>query len=239
MSTTVGLPLAVRGRYLSEYIQAAKSRQVYEQFCYPISKDKELIQRSTSVTVPFLSGMDIRSEEMSQTVDITPQDLKDASASLTPTSRGDAIIDSEKLLIQNYTGYGAERHQIVGENMMDTIESVAVNTVLAGTAVKRAVARASLDAGTAGHRLADTLFFQVGNRLKELRCPGATDADGIKMPSGYLAVMHPDAYYDLIAGGNVLAAAQYQNLKLLYNDEVGEINGFRIVSSPFAFLAFL
>ena len=234
MSTTATLPLAVRGRYMDKYAQAAKARQVYEQFCYPISKDQDLLEKSTSVTVPFLSGMDISEQDISQEVDITPQGLDDAEASISPGSRGDAISDSEKLLIQSYTDYAARRHEIVGDNAMATLESVVINTALNGTLVQRAAARASLDAGTAGHRLADTLFFQIGNKLKEFRCPSAVSADGIKMPSGWQATMHPDAYYDLLAGGNVIAAAQYQNIKLLYNDEVGEINGFRIVASPFA-----
>lgn len=234
MPTTASLPLATRGRYMDKYLQAAQERQIYEQFCYPISQDKDMLQKSTSVTVPFLSGMDIKDQQISESVDIELQDLDDASASISPTSRGDGIQDSEKLLLTAYTDYAARRHQIVGDNLMATLESVAIETALNGTLVHRAAARASLDAGTAGHRLSDSVFFQIANKLKEFRCPAAMTDDGMKIASGWMAVMHPDAYYDLLTGGNVLAAAQYQNLNLLYNDEVGEINGFRIVNSPFA-----
>lgn len=234
MSTTAILSNSVRGRYKNDYIMAAKNRQVYEQFCYPIGESEDILQRSTSVTVPFLSGMNITDQEISETVDITPQSLDDATASISPTSRGDAIQDSEKLLIQNYTNYASQRHAIVGENMMETIEARAINAALNGSLVNRATARASLDAGTSGHRVSDALFFSVANRLKELRCPQAMTDEGIKIQSGFLAVMHPDAYYDLLSSGNVVAAAQYQNLGLLWNDEAGECNGFRVVSSPYA-----
>jgi len=117
---------------------------------------------------------------------------------------------------------------------METIEAVAIDAALAGSVVQRATARASLDAGTAGHRMSDAEIFKASNRLKEMRCPGATDADGLAVPSGYMAAMHPDAYYDLLAGGNVVSILQYQDKNILFSGEVGEIAGCRIIASPFA-----
>lgn len=234
MSTTSNLSNSVRGRYVNEYIQGAMSRRVYDMFCYPISEDKEVMQRASSITVPFLSEMGISAQTIDETADINPQILRDTTASLTPTSRGDAIQDSEKLLLQSYTDYGAARFRKLGENMTATLEALNIDTSLAGNVVMRAAARASLDAGTSGHRLSDADFFEAGNMLKELGCPEVTAEDGSAVPDGYIAVMHPDAYYDLLSGGNVISIAQYQDKSIWINGELGSLNGFRIVASPFA-----
>ena len=234
MSTTSQLSNSVRARYLNAYKKGAESRRVYEQFCMPISKEKEILQNSSSIVTPFLSDMNISAQTISETVDITPQNLRDATTSLTPTSRADAIQDSEKLLLEAYTDYGAARFEKLGANLIETLEALVIDKALAGSIVQRAAARASLDAGTSSNRLSDSEFFEAGNMLKEMGCPSAVSADGMPVPSGHIAAMHPDAYYDLVSGGNVVSVAQYQDMGILFNSELGELNGFRLVVSPFA-----
>jgi N4-gp56 family major capsid protein len=239
MSTTSILSNSVRGRYLSQYIKGAKSRRVYEQFCYPISEDKEKLQRMTSINVPFLSEMSINANTISETVDIDPQILRDATASISPTSRADAIQDSEKLLLQAYTDYAAQRFEVLGNNMVDTLENLVKTQVLNGNVVMYPgsnTSRATLDAGTSSDRMSDAMFFEAGNMLKALGCPPLMDQDGIAVPDGHIAVLHPDAYYDLLSGGNVITIAEYSNGKsdIWLNGELGKLNGFRIVVSPHA-----
>ena len=234
MSTTSNLPNSVRARHLNEYIQGAKSRMVYDLLAYPISEDKEIMQRNSSITVPFLSEMGISEQTISETADITPQTLRDTTSSLTPTSRADAIQDSEKLLLTSYTDYAAARFRKLGENMTATLEALNMDTSLAGNIVIRAAARASLDAGTSGHRLSDADFFEAGNLLKEMGCPPVVDEDGMAVPDGFIAIVPPDAYYDLISGGNVNSIAQYQDKSIWLSGELGSLNGFRIVVSPHA-----
>jgi len=234
MSTTSDLSNSVRARYLNDYVSGAMSRMVYDQLAYPVTEDREKLQRMSSVVVPFLSDMGLSEQTISETADITPQKLRDATVSLTPTSRADAIQDSEKLLLESYTGYGAARFEKLGENMTASIEAVNMDASLAGNIVNRAIARASLDAGTSGHNFSDAEIFDAGNTLKEMGCPSVVDQDGMAVPDGFVAVMHPDVYYDLLAGGNVVSIATYQDKGIWLQGEVGSINGFRIVASPFA-----
>ena len=234
MSTVTNLSSSVRGRYINAYVQAAKARRVYDAYSMPISKDKEILQNASSVTVPYIGNMAITAQTISETVDIPAQNLRDTTASITPTSRGDAIQDSEKLLLESYADYGAKRFEILGENMIETLEALCIDSALAGSAVQRAAARASLDAGTAGNNFTDAELFKAGNMLKEFRCPQVMDADGVAVPSGFMASMHPDAYFDLMQGGHVTSIMNYQDKSILFAGEVGEIAGFRLISSPFA-----
>jgi len=232
MSTTTNLSNSIRARYLNDYINGALSVRLYDQFCYPIEQDREKMQRASSIVVPFLSGMTPGSTAISETVDITPQTLTDATATLTPSSRGEAIQDSELLLLQNYTGYGAQRMEILGQNMIETIEAFLLDTALAGYVSYQAAARASLDAGTSGHRLSDDTFAQVARLMLGLKCP---EFPGIMGSGGTLAaIMHPDAYYDLLTGGNIVSIAHYQNPGIILNQELGFLAPFRIISSPWA-----
>lgn len=231
MSTTSILDDSVRGRYINDYIAGVESRRVYDQFTYPISQDKEILQRSTSITVPFLSSMSISAQTISETVDITPQTLRDTTASLTPTSRGDAIQDSELLLKQSYTDYGQQRFRVVGDNMMETLEALLVDTALAGSMVSRYVARASLDAGTALHRLSYAAFAKAESYLTAMMCPQWVEQEG----QGYwAAAFHPDIYYDLRTSTPIVEIAEYQNANVILNNELGALGRFRLVVSPWA-----
>lgn len=230
-NTVTILSNSVRGRYEDDYIDGAMSRRVYDFFCYPISQDLEKMQRQTSITVPFLAGMSVGSSAISETLDITPQTLKDSTASLTPSSRGEAIQDSELLLIQSYTDYGSKRYEIVGENMQETVEAYLIDTALAGSLVYRATARASLDAGTSGHRLSDTTFGQMTRLMAGLKCPEAEGVMGEGAGALY-AVMNSDPYYDLRTGGNILSIAQYQRPEIILDGELGYLAPYRILATP-------
>jgi hypothetical protein len=152
---------------------------------------------------------------------------------LTPSSRGEAIQDSEKLLLTHYTDYAARRYAVLGENMVETLEAYLLDTALAGQVSFSAAARASLDAGTAGHRASDSTFAKAKRYMQGLKCP---EAKGVKGDGAgaLFAIMHPDAYYDVRTGGNVVSIAQYQDAGIIINGELGFLDGFRIIATPWA-----
>jgi len=235
MSTTTNLSNSRRARYLEEYLQSAVMHRLYDQFSYAVSADKEKLQRMSSIVLNFLSDMDIETTAISETVDITPQVLIDATVSITGTSRRGAIQDSEKLLLEAYTPYAAERFAKIGKNMMLSVDELAKAAMLQGALVSRAAARASLDAGTAGNRLADSDFAAVEARLAALRVP--TFIDGTDFAAGtprWMALMGVEPYYDLRSSGNIDNIAIYQDKRILLNNELGQLGQFRIVVSPFA-----
>lgn len=221
---------AVRTRYVADYIRAAMMERLYDQFAVPVAQDMSRVSRGSSVTLNFLGDMEPGTSAISEVVDITPQVLRDATVEITPTSRAEALQASELLMLQSYTNYGKERYEAVGKNMMETVDLLARDVATKGDIVIREVARASLDAGSTGHRASDSLFTKASSFLNTLKTPGFPVAGG----QAWMAVMHPAAYHDIREDGNVVSIAQYQNQQIILNFELGSIGPFRLVVSPWA-----
>ena len=64
-------------------------------------------------------------------------------------------------------------------------------------------------------------------------CP-QIQQDGLNAPNGFIAIMHPDAYYDLLTAGSIDDIAHYQDKNIWLNGALGTLNGFQILASPFA-----
>ncbi|UOF79179.1 major capsid protein [Caudoviricetes sp.] len=233
VQTTSNLTNSLRTAYGAVYLEAAARERVYDQFSQPVAQQgvEDAARLSATVQVPFLSSMRPTTSTISQTADITPQILRDATASISPTSRGDAIQWAEPLDVQVYTNYGESRTRIVGESAMEVIDGLAMDAALQGSAVLRAAARASLDAGTSTHRLTDSAVAEVDTFFTTLKVPAYIMPNGAKR---WAAVMPAEAYHDLRTGGNVIAAAQYQDKEIILNMELGMIGPFKILRSPFA-----
>lgn len=231
-SGAAALSNSVRTRYLNEYVEAALMARLYDQIAMPVAQDISRVARGSSVTIPFVSDMEPGTSAISETVDITPQTLVDATTTLTPTSRGEALQSSELLLLQAYTDYGAERFRAVGKNMMETVDIQARDAACKGTMryADAKAARSALDAGCTSHRADDGLFTQVSTMLATLKCP-SFEVQGNK---AWAAIMHPAAYHDIREDGNVVSIAQYQQAAIILNHELGSIGPFRLVVSPWA-----
>jgi len=232
--SSVALSNSVRTQFIENYLEGAMVERLYDQIAAPIGQPMEQLKRGSSVQVDFLSDMTPGTSAISEVTDITPQALRDATASPTPTSRGEGLQASEKLLIQAYTDYGAKMYRRIGSNMMETVDSLARDAATQGSFVLRDgnIARTALDAGSTGHRADDAIFLEVSAALQQMKIPGFRDK--INGESAWVAIMHPYVYHDILKSGNVVAAAQYQNAGLLFNHEQGSMGEFRFVVSPWA-----
>lgn len=233
LQTTANLTNAIRTQYLSDYIAAAYGMRLYDQLAIPIPGiTMEEAMRGSAVQWPYLSGMTPSTSTISQYSDITPQILRDAYGSLTPTSRAGALQWTEALEIQAYTNYGQERFKKLGENMMESIELLAQTAAVGGSWVERANARASLDAGTASHRASDSIFRAMHGMMLSMKVPGFIDANG--EANTWAAIMHPYVFHDICESGNVDSIGLYQDRGIHLNFELGQVGPFRLVVSPYA-----
>lgn len=235
IQTTSNLSNAVGTRYTQKYQRAAELVRLYDQLALPVGAPQfDLESRrglGTTYTFNFVSDMTPGSTAISETADITPQILRDATSTITPTSRGEAMKWSQLIDLQAYTDYVAARMEVLGRNMMETVDNQAKAAALQGSLVSRAAARASLDAGTTTHNWSEAAIWTAMSTAEALKCPPFVDFRGRKM---YMAIAHPDAYYDLFHGGNVVTAALYQDKGILLTGELGEIANCKLIISPFA-----
>ena len=235
--TSTNLTGAITTRYTQAYQRAAEVERLYDQLATPVSASQfDLESRrglGSTYTFNFASDMGITNQTVSEDDDIATQILRDATATLTPTSCSDGLRWSQLLDLSAYTDYIALRAEVLGRNMMETIDNQARNAALQGSLVVRAAARASLDAGTATHNWTEAGVWAAMSTAESLKCPPYVDFRGRKM---YMAIAHPDAYYDMFHGGNVVSAAIYGGLpgSTLLNGELGEVANCKLVISPSA-----
>jgi len=230
--TATALSNSIRTQYQNVYLEAAMMERLYDQIATPYSDNAEMIKGS-SIQVQFLSDMEPGVTAISEVSDINPQTLRDATATLTPTSRAEAIQSSELLLIQAFTNYGAARFAKIGKNAMESIDLLAQAAALQGSFVERPAARASIDAGTTSHNADDGTFRKAWIRFLNAKVPDFNQIMNIGSRT-YLAITHPAVYADLISTGNILSIAQYQNQDILFNHELGAVSAFRLAVSPWA-----
>lgn len=232
IQTTSTLSNSIRAQYGNAYLMGAMKRRLYDQFAIPYTDltgglGMDQLMQGSSVYVPFLSAMAPGTTTISETADVSPSTLRDALASITPTSRWGALQWSEKLDQQVYTDYAAKRLGILGEHQMLTVDLLAQAAALQGTFVYRYAARASLDAGTSAHRASDSLFSRMQGYLQNLQVPGfVTDDGGSEV---WMALMHPYPFHDIRESGNVDSIGLYQDGGIHLNFELGKIGPFRLV----------
>lgn len=237
IQTTANLTNSITSVYKGKYLDGAASIKLYDQIAIPYTelgsdgKTMDQLMAGSDIKVPFLSDMAPGTAAISQTADVTPQTLSDATSTVSTTSRGEALQWSQQLEIQVYTDYTAKAYEKVGMNAMETIETLAINAALAGSWVERAAARASLDAGTPGHRASDSLFRKYDAMMQTLRIPGYVGEDG---QTFWTAIMPPFVFHDISESGNVNAIGAVAQPTIHLNWELAQIGRFRILSSPYA-----
>lgn len=219
-------------KYLPEYIRAAMFYRVYDVLSMPVGRDMSNLYQGSSIVLNFLSDLEPGSTAIPESGDVSPVSFRDATASITPTSRWGLIEVSEKLMNSASTNYASERYELLGKNMMETVDSLAKAAATQGAIVSRAAARASLDAGTAGNRLTAAAFINATADLQTFKVPGWEDPMS-KQPK-WFAIMHPYAFADLRDDTDITAISQYQNSSILLRYELGELGPFKLVVTPWA-----
>lgn len=223
---------SVRDLYASQYLQGAEDEVLYAQYCQPVGQlgVESAARLGATLYVPFISKLPIATSAISQVADITPRTLRDAKASITTTSRGDAIQTAELVDLNVYTDHAAARVREVGSQASRSIDWYTMSVLMAGTLVQRAAARASLDAGTSGHRLSDASFIQAQTRLQRMGCPTMRSGNA----NYWTATVPSEAYADLVRSGNVINYGSYAQAsgEIVLNFELGKLGAFKILSSP-------
>lgn len=229
--TTSLLSNSIRTQYLSNYIEGALQTRLYDQLASPIAADMSNVAKGSSITVPFLSSYAPSEQTISEVTDIPTVGLRDATATVTPTSRANAVVVSEKLLDTAYTDFNAKWYERLGQNMMESVDLVAQNVAI-GCNLNYSIqtTRSSIDAGTSTHRLSKATLAKMNMNLAALHVPFWETPNGRR----WVSIMHPYAFYDLVNDSAITPVGNYQDKSLIFNFELGELHGFALVVSPYA-----
>lgn len=229
-TTTSGMSNSVRQQYRADYVQSALIQRLYDQLAVPVGQDMSNLKRGSQVNVPFLSSLPPATTVISEIADVTPVIFRDATVAITPTSRIAAILVSEKLMNTNYTTFNSSYYKKLGENMMLSVDLVALTAAVNGGFARSIVARSSLDAGTASHRLVKSTFINAGVMMQAMKVPDAQTPRGRR----WFSIVHPFAFQDLMQDTVITAVGEYSKPDMIMNFELGELNGFSIAVNPWS-----
>lgn len=230
-STTPATNLT-KAKYEADFTDAMANRRLYDQFSTAVDENGQVEKGDflgSSYYMHFLSEMAPATETISETTDVVPQTLVDATDSVSPTSRGDAIQWAEAVELKSYTPWGSAAHKRVGNAAMEALENLAIASALAGDLVIRNSARASLDHDTAGDLFTEAALFKASSLIPALQAAPFMGNGRAQ----WLALFHSDLLYDLIEQDNIKSVALYQDKEILFNGEVGQsIHGFKLLADP-------
>lgn len=218
-------------KYLPDYKRAAMFQRVYDILSKPVGANMADLYRGSSIVLNFLSDLEPTTAPIPETTDVTPVAFRDATVSITPTSRYNAIQVSELLMNSASTNYAKERFEILGKNMMESVDLLAQAEAVQGALVSRAAARTSLDAGTATHRLSAQAYLNATADLQAFKVPAFVDNMGRPM---WFSIIHPYGFADLRDDTDITAISQYQKAEILLRYELGELGPFKLVVTPWA-----
>jgi N4-gp56 family major capsid protein len=203
--------------------------RVYDALSKPVAGNMSDLYRGSSIVMNFLSDLTPATAALPENTDVTPVSFRDATVSITPTSRYNAIQVSELLMNSASTNYAQERFELLGKNMMESVDLLAQGVATQG-AIRRGTARTSLDAGTTTDYLTDAAFANATADLQTFKVPG-WEGDGTPK---WFAIMHPYAFADLRKATNILAVGSYQKSSIILAYELGELGPFKLVVTPWA-----
>lgn len=190
----------------------------------------------------FKEFADLATTPLSETLDVAAVAPPDVDrVTVTVNEYGNANIPTLRLRQLAFTQVDPALADVLGKNMVDTLDKLVQNVLDAGTHVigKNGGTLASDESSSAfavnsvasGDKLDSSIVRAAITRLRSRNAP-SRDARGT-----YVAVAHPDAIHDILADTGWLSPHQYVDTSNIYNAEAGTYLGARFVMSPRATVA--
>jgi len=153
---------------------------------------------------------------------------------VTVNEYGNAAIPTIRLRKLSFTDVDPALANVLGKNMIDTLDSLVRSTVDAGTHIlgKNAGTVKSDASGfaeasvAAGDKFDSTLARDAVQLLRRRNVSGRDNADL------FVAIIHPDVAVDVMSDTGWLAPHQYVDTSNIYNSEIGTYAGARYIQSP-------
>lgn len=155
---------------------------------------------------------------------------------VTVNEYGNASIPTLRLRKLSFTDVDPALANVLGKNMIDTLDALVRSVADAGTHVlgKNSTTVRSEDSGTpfdddsvvAGDKFDSTLARDSVALLRRRNVEGRDGADS------FIALIHPDVAVDVLSDSGWLAPHQYVDTSNIYNGEVGTYLGARYIMTP-------
>ena len=210
---------------------AFRSQPMYDM----IADVRSTAQTHNGASVQFniYDNMAQATSALTETSDVTAVALGDSTVVVTLAEYGNAVITTAKLRGTSFLNVDADAANIIGYNMVDSIDKLVSNVANAGTNVIYAQgSMGSRPTSRVGIADAATFGAQEGRQaVAELRTASAPGFEN----GNYIGLVHPDVSYDLREQTAVTDVIQYQIRQegaAVRNGSIGVFGGIEWIENP-------
>jgi N4-gp56 family major capsid protein len=160
--------------------------------------------------------------------DVTAVALGDSTVTVTLAEYGNAVITTAKLRGTSFLNVDADAANIIGYNMVDSIDKVVSDVANGGTNVIYGGSAGSRAAVAAGDIITADKARQAVADLRTASAPGFENGN-------YIGMVHPDVAYDLrseTAVTDVIAFQIRQDATSVRNGSIGVFGGIEWIENP-------
>ena len=209
---------------------ALRSQPLYEM----IADVRSTAQSHNAATVQFTfyPNMAQVTGTLTEATDVTPVALSDSVINVTLAEYGSSVITTALIRGTSFLNVDADAANIIGYNMVDSIDKVVSNVLMAGTNVLYSTGSGALPTSRVTVADGNTFDANIGRQaVAELRGASAPGWEN----GNYMAILHPDVSFDFRALTAVTDVIQYQ----LYQEgapiragSIGTFNGINYIENP-------
>lgn len=201
-------------------LRAAEPKLVHDQF-----GQKRPIPAHGGKTIEFRSFPALPKMMTPLTEGVTPdgQKLQATAINATIAQYGGYIVSSDLLELTAIDNIMVETAKLLGSQAGRTSDTITREVLAAGTQVRYANGK------SARANLAATDVLTVAEIKKARRDLKTKNAETIN--GDYVAIIHPDAEYDLMCDDEWIDASKYAGSQQIFEGEIGKIFGVRFVES--------
>lgn len=216
-------------------VQAAYDRAAYMALRPELYFDRMADVKPTAQSMPGSSvkftqyaDLSVATAALNESVDVDAVALDDSQVTVTLVERGNAVLTTAKLRATSFLNVDMDAANIVGFNAGISLDSIARESLVAGTNVLYS------GTGTARNTIIPTNTLTAANVRKALaRLVGGNVQ---KWSDGYYrAVIHPDVSFDLRSETGAAAWRDphtYSEPGAIWTGAVGAFEGFEFLESP-------
>ena len=209
---------------------AFRSQPMYEM----IADVRSTAQTHNGASVQFniYDNMDQATSALTQDSDVTAVALGDSTVTVTLAEYGNAVITTAKLRGTSFLNVDADAANIIGYNMVDSVDKLVSNVANAGTNVIYSTGSGALPTSRVTIADANTIDTATARQaVAELRGASAPGFEN----GNYIGLIHPDVSYDLRALTAVTDVIQFQIRQegaAVRNGSIGVFGGIEWIENP-------
>ena len=185
-----------------------------------------------SVQFNIYDNMDQATSALTQDSDVTAVALGDSTVTVTLAEYGNAVITTAKLRGTSFLNVDADAANIIGYNMVDSVDKLVSNVANAGTNVIYSTGSGALPTSRVTIADANTIDTATARQaVAELRGASAPGFEN----GNYIGLIHPDVSYDLRALTAVTDVIQFQIRQegaAVRNGSIGVFGGIEWIENP-------